>query len=141
MVTDDQAVVDHPVVGVIRSAARPGEQEQFVLDDRALQLIEYALLRYAEAPSLPEAIQGVVTMAMGFYASGSPTAAGRLITMLAACRPKLPDLLGANPLQGPQVERLLGGPTQVKMAPGVPPPTPRTETDPKPGRRSFDLED
>lgn len=90
-VSDDAAILEHPLTRVIRRVMKPGADEPFVLDADGAALVRYGLLRYAEDPSLPEAVLGIFAMATGLYRQ-APTAARTLLEILAACREKLPAL-------------------------------------------------
>lgn len=86
-------ILEHPLVRVIRRVMKPGVDEPFVIDADGAALIQHGLLRYADDPTLPEAVLGVYAMITGLYRHArSPTAACTLLEILGACRSKLPAL-------------------------------------------------
>lgn len=83
-------MAEHPIVALARNVAKRGTEERFVFDARAEAKLERALLDHADDPTLPVAVNGLVSLATSLYErEDSPSAGKAILAVLTKVRPQL----------------------------------------------------
>jgi hypothetical protein len=80
---------DHFIVALVRSLAKVGTTERFILDAHAEAVLEKALIDFADDPGLPRAVVGLFELAKGLEDAGCGSAAGVILSVLARVHPRL----------------------------------------------------
>jgi hypothetical protein len=112
---------EHYIVGLMRSAAKRGTEERYVLDEHAEAMLERALLDFADDPSLAQAIVQLFSLAQMLHdEESSPTAAKVILTVLARLRKRFTALDPERPRTMEDVSRNFNQLTDKKPAPRVP---------------------
>jgi hypothetical protein len=89
--------MDHPVVTVVAESALRGDTERYVLDDEALLKLDQTLVAYAEDPTLPGGLRGLMGLATTLLEKeGSPTAATNIFCAIGRNVPHYAFLRSGN---------------------------------------------